>query len=168
VKGAAGWNCFRKGDQSLTSTLEVAPKKKKEKENNKMQSTLSSFFTPKSSQEKDQEEKKRPREEPKHVKEEGEKKGRLSEIRSRVMDGIKKERRHNQETQQQKKGVSLEEKFSFISSENIRDAKGRRPDDPDYDARTLLVPQVQYLKMTDYERQYFDIKREVRFLFLEN
>lgn len=34
----------------------------------------------------------------------------------------------------------MAEKMPFLLSENIKDAQGRRPTDPDYDPRTLLVP----------------------------
>lgn len=34
----------------------------------------------------------------------------------------------------------MAEKLPFLLPENIRDAQGRRPDDPEYDPRTLFIP----------------------------
>ena len=47
---------------------------------------------------------------------------------------------------------------SFLLPEKIRDAQGRRPSHPEYDASTLLVPEK--MKLTPAQRQYFAIKSQ--------
>lgn len=52
--------------------------------------------------------------------------------------------------------------FSFLWPDKIKDKKGRRPDHPDYDARTLYVP-PQFLKSkscTPAHEQWWEIKSE--------
>lgn len=49
-------------------------------------------------------------------------------------------------------------KIDFIKPEQIRDGKGRRPDHPDYDSRTLLVPESFLNKQTPGHRQWWDLK----------
>jgi DNA mismatch repair protein MSH6 len=39
-----------------------------------------------------------------------------------------------------------------------RDAQGRYEEDPEYDPRTLFIPQQEFNKLTDFEKQYFEIK----------
>jgi len=46
----------------------------------------------------------------------------------------------------------------FIKEEHIRDAKGRRPDHPEYDNSTLLVPESKWKELTPAMRQYWEIK----------
>ncbi|KAI8805196.1 DNA mismatch repair protein msh6 [Cladochytrium replicatum] len=43
---------------------------------------------------------------------------------------------------------------------DVRDAEGRRPSDPEYDVRTLLVPQSAWKSFTDFERQFWEIKSQ--------
>ena len=48
----------------------------------------------------------------------------------------------------------------FIRKEHIKDIKGRRPTDPDYDGGTLFVPANEFVKFSGSMKQYWDIKRE--------
>ena len=47
----------------------------------------------------------------------------------------------------------------FLKEENIRDIQGRRPNDPDYDETTLLIPQKEWPNFTPAMRQYWEIKQ---------
>lgn len=49
-------------------------------------------------------------------------------------------------------------KIDFIQPAYIRDAKGRRPDHPEYDARTLFIPESFLKQQTPGHRQWWDIK----------
>jgi DNA mismatch repair protein MSH6 len=42
----------------------------------------------------------------------------------------------------------------------VRDAQQRRPGDEGYDKRTLYVPDKDLKGMTDFERQYWGIKKD--------
>lgn len=46
----------------------------------------------------------------------------------------------------------------FTHPESIRDALGRRPDDPNYDPSTLLIPEEDYKHMTPGMQRYWEIK----------
>jgi hypothetical protein len=87
----------------------------------------------------------------------------FAQVKKRVLGTIKAERAHREAKSESAKaqGVALDVKFDFARPENVRDAAGRRPDDPEYDARTVLVPQEQYLKMSSFERQFWDVKRKL-------
>ena len=95
------------------------------------------------------------------VHEERAKKSSVQEVKERVLETFKEERRHAATSAARgvALGISQTDKFDFAFPENLRDAQGRRPSDPEYDCRTVLVPQEQYLKFTDFERQFWDIKR---------
>jgi len=43
---------------------------------------------------------------------------------------------------------------------DVRDKDGKRPDEAGYDPRTLLVPKSAYAGFTNFERQFWDIKKE--------
>eukprot|EP00659_Diplonema_papillatum_P018012 gene18012-27737_t len=47
-------------------------------------------------------------------------------------------------------------KYGFL--QDIRDHEGRTPDDKDYDPRKLFVPDASLAAMTNFERQYWEIK----------
>lgn len=46
----------------------------------------------------------------------------------------------------------------FLKEQYIRDGKGRRPNDPEYDETTLLVPEKEWKNFTPAMRQYWQIK----------
>lgn len=58
-------------------------------------------------------------------------------------------------------------KFSKINEEryqwllDIKDASKRPETDPEYDPRTLYIPQLAWLKFTAFERQYWEIKSKM-------
>lgn len=43
--------------------------------------------------------------------------------------------------------------FEFLRPDLIRDADRRRPDDPDYDARTLFISEKELNKLSPFEQQ---------------
>ena len=52
-----------------------------------------------------------------------------------------------------------EERYSWLVNE--RDAQGRSPDDPEYDPRTLYIPNNAWNKFTPFEKQYWEIKSKM-------
>lgn len=44
---------------------------------------------------------------------------------------------------------------------NIKDADGNSPDDPNYDPRTLHVPNSAWAKFTPFEKQYWEVKQKL-------
>ncbi|CAI5757093.1 unnamed protein product [Candida verbasci] len=52
-----------------------------------------------------------------------------------------------------------EERYQWLV--NIRDAEKRSIDDPDYDPRTLYIPQSAWSKFTAFEKQYWEIKSKM-------
>ncbi|EIW67861.1 hypothetical protein TREMEDRAFT_40008 [Tremella mesenterica DSM 1558] len=52
-----------------------------------------------------------------------------------------------------------EESYKFLLPENLKDAEGRRPSDPDYDGRTLYIPKEDWRGFTPFERQFWEIKQ---------
>ncbi len=80
-----------------------------------------------------------------------------------MLSTIKAERAHRESKSEsvRAQGVVVDVKFDFALPEKVRDAAGRRPDDADYDGRTVLVPQEQYLAMSSFERQFWDVKRRL-------
>lgn len=51
-------------------------------------------------------------------------------------------------------------KFEWLQPSRIKDANGRRPQDPLYDKRTLYIPPYALSKMSASQRQYWDIKHQ--------
>lgn len=49
--------------------------------------------------------------------------------------------------------------YDFLKPENICDVHGRRPDHPDYDAKTLHVPDYFMKKQTETQKQWWEIKK---------
>ncbi|XP_037908419.1 probable DNA mismatch repair protein Msh6 isoform X2 [Hermetia illucens] len=49
-------------------------------------------------------------------------------------------------------------RLEFLKPENIKDAKGRRPTDPNYDRRTLYVPEKFLSTLSPGVRQWWDLK----------
>ena len=47
----------------------------------------------------------------------------------------------------------------FLQEDNIRDADGHRPNDPEYNPKTLFVPENYYKKCNTMMKQYWDVKR---------
>ncbi|RCK63541.1 DNA mismatch repair protein MSH6 [Candida viswanathii] len=52
-----------------------------------------------------------------------------------------------------------EERYQWLV--NIKDAEKRPVDDPDYDPRTLYIPQSAWSKFTAFEKQYWEIKSKM-------
>lgn len=52
-----------------------------------------------------------------------------------------------------------EERYQWLI--NIKDAQKRPTDDPEYDSRTLYVPQSAWAKFTNFEKQYWEIKSKM-------
>lgn len=51
-------------------------------------------------------------------------------------------------------------KFEWLHQSRIKDANGRKPEDPLYDNRTLYIPAHALGKMSASQRQYWDVKRQ--------
>ena len=49
--------------------------------------------------------------------------------------------------------------FDFLREDTIKDADGRRPDDPDYDKRTVYIPKASWEALKPFEKQFWGIKR---------
>lgn len=73
-------------------------------------------------------------------------------VRAAGMDAEEQRQVDKQEKQREK---NLQ-KYSFLK--NPLDAQRRPPSDPEYDPRSLHIPMTIYHNMTDFERQYWDIK----------
>jgi DNA mismatch repair protein MSH6 len=56
------------------------------------------------------------------------------------------------------KWAAAQAKFDWLLPSKIKDAKGRRPDHPLYDKRTLYIPPDVLTKMTASQRQYWTAK----------
>ncbi|RLV93366.1 DNA mismatch repair protein MSH6 [Spathaspora sp. JA1] len=52
-----------------------------------------------------------------------------------------------------------EERYQWLV--DIKDAEKRTPDDPEYDHRTLYIPQSAWSKFTAFEKQYWEIKSKM-------
>ena len=50
--------------------------------------------------------------------------------------------------------------FDFLLEENRKDKYGRRPDHPEYDKRTVYIPEAAKKRFTPFERQFWDIKKD--------
>lgn len=48
----------------------------------------------------------------------------------------------------------------FLKPENIKDANGKRPNDPEYDETTLLIPERYWKDFTPAKTQYWTIKKD--------
>ncbi|XP_024641259.1 DNA mismatch repair protein MSH7 isoform X2 [Medicago truncatula] len=57
-----------------------------------------------------------------------------------------------------KKELEIASKFEWLDPSRIRDANGRRPDDPLYDRTTLYIPPEVLRKMTASQKQYWSVK----------
>lgn len=57
-----------------------------------------------------------------------------------------------------KKEMEVASKFEWLDPSRIRDASGRRPNDPLYDRTTLYIPPEVMKKMTASQKQYWSIK----------
>ncbi|KAI7753196.1 hypothetical protein M8C21_012327, partial [Ambrosia artemisiifolia] len=51
-------------------------------------------------------------------------------------------------------------KFDWLHPSKIRDANGRRPDNPLYDKRTLYIPPDVFKKMSASQKQYWSVKSQ--------
>jgi len=50
--------------------------------------------------------------------------------------------------------AEVESRFDFLNPRNVRDAKGKRPADPEYDGRTVHVPPAKLGTMSGKLRAY--------------
>ncbi|TPX35274.1 polyribonucleotide nucleotidyltransferase [Synchytrium microbalum] len=57
----------------------------------------------------------------------------------------------------QKFNVKNEKRYGFLK--DIQDAERRAPDDPEYDPRTIYVPRSAFEAFTDFEKQYWEVKK---------
>ncbi|KAG0676856.1 DNA mismatch repair protein msh6 [Pichia californica] len=62
-------------------------------------------------------------------------------------------------TPQKKFNKENEERYQWLI--NMKDADGHLESDPDYDPRTLFIPQSAWLKFTAFEKQYWSIKSKM-------
>lgn len=62
-------------------------------------------------------------------------------------------------TPQKKFTKENEERYQWLV--DIKDADGHSETDPDYDPRTLFIPQSAWLKFTAFEKQYWSIKSKM-------
>lgn len=56
------------------------------------------------------------------------------------------------------KEVEVASKFEWLAPSRIRDASGRRPNDPLYDRTTLYIPPEVLKKMSASQKQYWSVK----------
>ncbi|RDB29773.1 DNA mismatch repair protein msh6 [Hypsizygus marmoreus] len=63
--------------------------------------------------------------------------------------------KREQEKKNDKKAA--EDPYAFLA--DVRDKEGRRPGDPNYDPRTLMVPKEAWKEFTPFERQFWEIKQ---------
>ena len=82
----------------------------------------------------------------------------VQDLKEKVLNVHKQERR---EKEAKKKVFASSEKFDFALPENIRDMEGRAPSDPDYDGRTIFIPPAAFLRMTPFERQFWEMKQKL-------
>ncbi|TKY44657.1 DNA mismatch repair protein MSH7 [Spatholobus suberectus] len=57
-----------------------------------------------------------------------------------------------------KKEAEVASKFEWLNPSRIRDANGRRPNDPSYDRTTLYIPPEVLGKMSASQKQYWSVK----------
>ncbi|KAI9219268.1 muts domain V-domain-containing protein [Blastocladiella britannica] len=57
------------------------------------------------------------------------------------------------------KKVDKSDMYAFL--DDIRDADGRRPADPEYDPTTLYIPPASWTKFSQFEQQYWEVKSKV-------
>ncbi|CAL0323980.1 unnamed protein product [Lupinus luteus] len=62
------------------------------------------------------------------------------------------------ETNMTKKEAEVASRFEWLDPSRIRDANGRRPNDPLYDRTTLYIPPEVLKKMTASQKQYWSVK----------
>ncbi|EKX55294.1 hypothetical protein GUITHDRAFT_99074 [Guillardia theta CCMP2712] len=71
----------------------------------------------------------------------------------------------NQGKQQALKGATAPAEASkksfwwWLEDQHIKDANQRRPTDPDYDASSVFVPPDSFREMTNFQQQYWNIKK---------
>lgn len=58
----------------------------------------------------------------------------------------------------EEKSETSSSKFEWLNSSKLRDANGRRPNDPLYDERTLYIPPDALKKMSASQKQYWSVK----------
>lgn len=50
--------------------------------------------------------------------------------------------------------------YHFLRPDQIRDSFMKRPDDPEYDERTIHIPKKAFESMTPFEKQFWEIKKD--------
>ena len=80
-----------------------------------------------------------------------------------VLDNEKAKLQDQEDQQIKGLGMNLEDLMNmrpdFIKEENIKDLQGRRPDDPQYDPTTLLIPGTAWKDFTPAMYQYWELKQ---------
>ncbi|KAK8845368.1 hypothetical protein IAR55_006081 [Kwoniella newhampshirensis] len=57
------------------------------------------------------------------------------------------------------KDAKREKETTFSFLQDVRDKEGNRPDDPEYDNRTILIPKSSWAEFTPFEKQFWEIKQ---------
>ncbi|KAL0023612.1 hypothetical protein WJX77_007042 [Trebouxia sp. C0004] len=60
----------------------------------------------------------------------------------------------------------VQSRFNWLEDKLIKDAKGRRPQHQQYDPRTVAVPADAFQKLSDSQKQYWEIKQKYRDVIL--
>lgn len=60
----------------------------------------------------------------------------------------------------------VQSRFNWLDDKLIQDAKGRRPQHQQYDPRTVAVPADAFQKLSDSQKQYWEIKQKYRDVIL--
>jgi DNA mismatch repair protein MSH6 len=60
---------------------------------------------------------------------------------------------------QQQAGSTPQGFWWWLEDRHVRDAEMRRPQDDDYDPSTVFIPKNAFATMTDFQKQYWEIKR---------
>ncbi|XP_020582500.1 DNA mismatch repair protein MSH7 isoform X2 [Phalaenopsis equestris] len=82
-------------------------------------------------------------------------------ISSSFILGSNKRQKPNEELPEKEvhdEKYEISSKFEWLNPSTIRDANGRRPNDPLYDQRTLYIPSDSLKKMSASQRQYWSVK----------
>ncbi|DBB18900.1 TPA: DNA mismatch repair protein msh7 [Trebouxia sp. C0006] len=60
----------------------------------------------------------------------------------------------------------VQSRFNWLEDKLVKDAKGRRPQHQQYDPRTVAVPADAFQKLSDSQKQYWEIKQKYRDVIL--
>lgn len=70
-----------------------------------------------------------------------------------------KKRLSDPEEAESQEANTSEERYKWLA--DIKDAQGHSPGDAEYDCRTLYIPKSAWAKFTPFERQYWEIKKDL-------